>query len=99
MLSFLLRPPVCLKVRKGLKVSAGIAGQDFPVNRTDCSSVAEQRGKKAGAWEFVGSYEMIQLPFFLLLIARHCSRCCRAAGGVLSPARSGVTRSTCAVHL
>lgn len=39
----------------------------FPVNRTDTSSGAEQRGKEAGAWEFVRIYEIIHLPFFLLL--------------------------------
>lgn len=41
--------------------------QNFPVNRTDCSSVAEHRGREAGAWEFVKIHEIIHLQFFLLL--------------------------------
>lgn len=39
----------------------------FPVNRTDASSGAEQRGKEAAAWEFVKIHEIIHLQFFLLL--------------------------------
>lgn len=41
--------------------------QNFPVNRTDCSCVAEQRGKQTGAWEFVRIHEIIHLQFFLQL--------------------------------
>lgn len=47
-------------MRRGLKVSTGVPGRLFlAVDRTDSPFVAEERGREAGALEFVRCHKMI----------------------------------------